>query len=120
ESGDDAQQQQEGLTMRDERFTKQSGPDWITGEAGRQRMVTDAELDSFTTVGDHLNLREQPFSELNSKFKKPQQQKAGPMVSDSELDKWEADARASAKRLGLYSNNLSDAFNTPVGKDGSY
>jgi hypothetical protein len=30
--------------MRDERFVKPTGPDWITGEAGRQRMVTDRAL----------------------------------------------------------------------------
>ena len=104
--------------MRDERFTKPSGPDWVTGESGRQRMVTDAELDSFTTVGDHLNLREQPFSELNSKFKPPQQQKSGPMVLDSELDAFEAQARASAKRLGLYSSQLEDAFGKSPGQGG--
>jgi hypothetical protein len=45
--------------MRDERFVKPTGPDWITGEAGRQRMVTDRELDSFANVGSHLDLREQ-------------------------------------------------------------
>ena len=104
--------------MRDERFTKPSGPDWITGESGRQRMVTDAELDSFTTVGDHLNLREQSFAELNSKFKPPQQPKAGPMVTDAELNAFEAQARASAKRSGHYSDRIEEAFGKSPGQGG--
>jgi hypothetical protein len=104
--------------MRDERFVKPTGPDWITGEAGRQRMVTDRELDSFANVGSHLDLREQSFAELSSKFKPPQQQKAGPMVSDSELDKFEAQARASAKRLGLYGGRDEEAFGKSPGQGG--
>src|SRR5215470_7219429 len=92
--------------------------DWITGDSGRQRMVTDAELDSFTTHGTPLNLREQSFSQLNSKFKQPEQQRAGPMVSDSELDKFEAQARASAKRLGLYGGRDEEAFGKSPGQGG--
>src|SRR5262245_56911383 len=94
--------------------------DWVTGDSRRQRMLTYAELDELTSHGTPLNLREQSFSQLNSKFKQPEQPKAGPMATDSALDAFEAQTRASAKRLGLYSNNLDDAFNTPVGKGGSY
>ncbi|HMF21159.1 MAG TPA: hypothetical protein VKG24_03440 [Pseudolabrys sp.] len=102
--------------MRDERFTKPSGNDWITGEAGRGRMVRDSELESFTTHGTPLNLREN--QRLNQRFVAPDQPKSGPMVSDSELDKFEAQARASAKRLGLYGGRDEEAFGKSPGQGG--